>query len=80
MNEKEQITLLIKNSEHAFKDLEWNEKDIEIGMTWLTYIILALTTSHFNFPIHDKRFYEVLRVVANLLEANEDLMKKSDRW
>jgi len=79
-NERKEIESLIKLSHSYFEDLGWKEEDIRVGMTWLALLILELTRSQFNFPICNKKFGEVLRVAANLLEVNEDLMKKSGRW
>lgn len=64
MTDSEAKAAVLAAREH-FKSLDWNEKDINLGMAWLSVTIERT----YDLPIVHHKFAEVLRVYANILES-----------
>lgn len=80
----EKLNAIISSAKQSLRDSGFNEEDLTIGLSILSYLLEAFNRPFITlanndvevilWPTNDIKFVEVLRVYANILEIkiNED--------
>lgn len=74
MNDK-QINDIAETMRIHFAEMGWSEKDISIGMGWVTKVMLLLIVN--QIPLTHEKFPEVLRSIANAMQVINESTKKN---
>ena len=78
MNLKEAETILKITKSH-FEELGWTNLEIQVGLIYMVEAYKSLLNNPI-LPIHDKRFVEILRVLATVLEVvNSNIEKEKEK-
>lgn len=81
MINEQQAELLVKTAREEFRTIYGNEDDANVGIILIAELMGIFSSPYViidhngypklichKFPVGDKRFYEMLRVLANVLE------------
>lgn len=87
----DQIKWIVQSAKTELS-LTMNEKEVIQGMNWITELMNVLTADYYanavdvgivlfsnNLPIPDKRFPNLLRTFANVLEAKIEIDSKNEQ-
>lgn len=66
INEIQAKKLISLTEAHLKEDLNWEERDIQIGMKYVSLIFIIFT--ELNLPVKDKKFPSLLIAIANMLD------------
>jgi hypothetical protein len=72
---EKQAEEILKSAEDDLKLQGWSKTDIFIAQYWISHILINLLMS--NAPTGDKKFPEVLRMLANMLDLIRDKKNES---
>jgi hypothetical protein len=71
MNPIKLKSLIDSTRQHMIQDLEWSIPDADAGMGYLTMIMTMF--ARYKLPMHNEKFPELLRILANLLQEVSDV-------
>ena len=68
---------LVAHAKQAMKEMGWDKKEAAHGIMWMTLLLLLIVEN--ELPAGNVKFPELLRILANVLEANIDLIEKENK-
>lgn len=89
---EQQAMAIVESAKAEFKMIFNSKEDVDFGIIWLCHLLSIIGADYYasksiagillfrnDFPIFDKKACEVLRVLANVLEAKIDIEEKEKK-